>query len=502
MAVRVRFAPSPTGPLHIGGVRTALYNYLFARKHKGSFVLRLEDTDQSRYVEGAEAYIQNALEWLGIVPDEGPSTKGDFEPYRQSERKTLYINNIETLVRSKRAYIAFDSAEELAAMRGAAEAKGETFIYNWKNRGELKNSLSLTANETKQLLAAGTPHVIRFRTFSAGENISLRLEDEIRGEIEINVSLLDDKILVKQDGMPTYHLANVVDDHYMQISHVIRGEEWLPSMALHVLLYKAFEWKPPVFAHVPLILKPVGKGKLSKRDGDKFGFPVFPLKWDEQTPGFKESGYLPESLVNYLALLGWSPGGAKELFSMDELIDAFSLTAITKSGGRFDPERCKWFNQQYAQKADASIVVATLEKALISNGVEKEGVDLSRIAELIQNRLTLLTDVWEEACFFFVAPTVYNEKAVRKQWKHETATILTGVAGLLEQTGDTSAGAMSAMIKGWANENNIGLGKVMAPLRIALVGGLRGPDVFDICSVLGVEKCIARIQAALARINA
>ena len=343
--------------------------------------------------------------------------------------------------------------------------------------------------------------MIRFKTFSENDNRFLSLQDDVRGKLEIDLSLLDDKILVKQDGMPTYHLANVVDDYLMEISHVIRGEEWLPSMALHVLLYNAFGWKPPVFAHVPLILKPTGKGKLSKRDGDKFGFPVFPLKWDKITPGFKESGYLPEGLVNYLALLGWSPNGEKEIFNLDELVEVFSLKSITKSGGRFDPDRCKWFNQQYLQNADSSIVATVLEKEVKSKGFEDSAVDINRVAQLIQNRLTLLTDVWNEASFFFVEPLNYDEKAVRKQWKDETSDILTTVIGLLGGSKETSANALRSLIKGYADDKGIGLGKIMAPLRIALVGGLRGPDVFEICSTIGVNKSILRINNALKHIS-
>ncbi|CAI8305152.1 MAG: Glutamate--tRNA ligase [Bacteroidota bacterium] len=502
MAVRVRFAPSPTGPLHIGGVRTALYNYLFAKKHKGTFVLRIEDTDQNRYVEEAEPYIHNALAWLGIVPDESSRANGAFGPYRQSERKKLYVKHINELVSVGNAYVAFDTPEELARMRSEAESKGETFIYNWKNRNALKNSTTLSEKETQELIGKGAPHVVRFKMYSEKDEKNLRLHDQVRGTIDVDLSLLDDKILVKQDGMPTYHLANIVDDHYMEISHVIRGEEWLPSMALHVLLYLAFGWNPPVFAHVPLILKPTGKGKLSKRDGDKFGFPVFPLEWDENTPGFKEYGYLPESLINYLALLGWSPGGEQELFSMDELISSFSLEAITKSGGRFDPERCKWFNQQYLQHIDSSIVAAELEKELKKNSVSSGALDLTRIAKLIQNRLTLLTDVWKEADFFFVAPEDYDEKAVSKQWKDDTAKILSSVAELIDSADVKTADTLGVLIKSYANDNGIGLGKIMAPLRIALVGSLRGPDVFEICSTIGAQNSISRINTAIKHISA
>lgn len=497
MSVRVRFAPSPTGPLHIGGVRTALYNYLFAKQHKGSFVLRIEDTDQGRYVDGAEKYIANTLNWMGISPDESPLVGGAHGPYRQSERKDLYIKHINELLCSEKAYIAFDTAEDLDVLRKEAEAKGETFIYNWKNRKGLANSISLGEIETEKRLAEGVPHVIRFKAYSESAEELLVLQDEVRGKVEINTALLDDKILVKQDGMPTYHLANVIDDHLMKITHVIRGEEWLPSMALHVLLYNAFGWEAPAFAHVPLILKPTGKGKLSKRDGDKFGFPVFPLQWDDQTPGFKEEGYLPAALLNYLALLGWNPGGEKEMFSLEELIDSFSLGGITKSGGRFDPERCKWFNQQYLQVADAKTLVPVLEKELSKRVLKTGNVSLIEVIALIQNRLTLLTDIWGEANFFFESPSTYDEKAVRKQWKENTNEILGNVAALLGNATEQTPEGLSSLIKDWANENGVGLGKIMAPLRISLVGSLRGPDVFAICSILGAETCVERINRAI-----
>ncbi len=497
MSVRVRFAPSPTGPLHIGGVRTALYNYLFAKQHKGSFVLRVEDTDRARYVEGAEAYIAQTLDWLGIAPDESPLMGGAHGPYRQSERKDLYIKHIKELLDSGKAYIAFDTAEDLDVLRKEAEAKGEAFVYNWKNRETLANSISLGEAETEKQLDQGVPHVIRFKAYSKKAAEIIVLQDEVRGKVEVNTTLLDDKILVKQDGMPTYHLANVIDDHLMKITHVIRGEEWLPSMALHVLLYNAFGWKAPAFAHVPLILKPTGKGKLSKRDGDKFGFPVFPLQWDDQTPGFKEEGYLPAALLNYLALLGWSPGGEKEVFSLEELVDSFSLGGITKSGGRFDPERCKWFNQQYLQVADTKTLVPVLENELSKRELKAGKVSLIEVIALIQNRLTLLTDIWGEANFFFESPNAYDEKAVQKQWQENTSEILRNVAALLANATEQSSDGLSALIKDWANENGVGLGKIMAPLRIALVGSLRGPDVFAICSILCAATCVERINRAI-----
>ena len=501
MPIRVRFAPSPTGPLHIGGVRTALYNYLFAKKHDGVFILRIEDTDQNRFVDGAEAYITKTLDWLGISPDESPSKPGTAGPYRQSERKYGYLKYAKLLVKNSSAYLAFDTADELQGLREAAEQKGERFIYNWENRNRLKNSLSLSADEVAALIENKAPYVIRFKSYERGKDKSLSMVDKIRGDVVVDISLLDDKIIVKQDGMPTYHLANVVDDHLMEISHVIRGEEWLPSMALHVLLYDAFGWKTPVFAHVPLILKPTGKGKLSKRDGDKFGFPVFPLEWDIETPGFKEAGYLPQALVNYLALLGWNPGGEEELFSLKELEALFSLEGITKAGGRFDPERCKWFNQQHLHKADSALVESSLAQLLQQKGIDNASVSTADVVGLVQDRLTLLTDLWDEAYFFFVAPVDYDEKALGKQWKEETPGILSEVIKIIENAPDEEVETLSNAITLWANENKIKLGMVMAPLRIALVGSLRGPDVFDICSAIGINNCVERINALLKHVS-
>ena len=501
MPIRVRFAPSPTGPLHIGGVRTALYNYLFAKKHDGVFILRIEDTDQNRFVDGAEAYITKTLDWLGISPDESPSKPGTAGPYRQSERKYGYLKYAKLLVKNSSAYLAFDTADELQGLREAAEQKGERFIYNWENRNRLKNSLSLSADEVAALIENKAPYVIRFKSYERGKDKSLSMVDKIRGDVVVDISLLDDKIIVKQDGMPTYHLANVVDDHLMEISHVIRGEEWLPSMALHVLLYDAFGWKTPVFAHVPLILKPTGKGKLSKRDGDKFGFPVFPLEWDIETPGFKEAGYLPQALVNYLALLGWNPGGEEELFSLKELEALFSLEGITKAGGRFDPERCKWFNQQHLHKADSALVESSLAQLLQQKGIDNASVSTADVVGLVQDRLTLLTDLWDEAYFFFVAPVDYDEKALGKQWKEETPGILSEVIKIIENAPDEEVETLSNAITLWANENKIKLGMVMAPLRIALVGSLRGPDLFGICSAIGINNCVERINTVLKHIS-
>lgn len=497
MSIRVRFAPSPTGPLHIGGVRTALYNYLFAKKHKGAFILRVEDTDQNRYVEDAEAYISKTLDWLGINPDESPNNPGAFGPYRQSERKESYLQHAQQLVKTGNAYLAFDTTDALQGLREAAEQEGGRFIYNWENRNALKNSLSLSPAEVGALIESNTPYVIRFKSYSIEQEKTLRMTDKIRGEVTVDASLLDDKIIVKQDGMPTYHLANVVDDHLMEISHVIRGEEWLPSMALHVLLYEAFGWKAPVFAHVPLILKPTGKGKLSKRDGEKFGFPVFPLEWNDDTKGFKEAGYLPEALVNYLALLGWNPGGEEELFSLEELVSLFSLEGITKAGGRFDPERCKWFNQQHLHKVDSRVVELSLDALLQERGISPAQESTAAVVALVQDRLTLLTDLWDEAHFFFVAPVQYDEKAIRKQWKEETPEILTAVMKIIERASNTQPETLSALIKSWAHENGVKLGMIMAPLRVALVGALKGPDVFAICSALGRAECMRRIATAI-----
>ncbi|MDX1315655.1 MAG: glutamate--tRNA ligase, partial [Eudoraea sp.] len=381
--VRVRFAPSPTGPLHIGGVRTALFNYLFAKKHGGSFILRIEDTDQTRYVEGAEAYIIESLNWCGIPYDEGPGKDGGYGPYRQSERKSMYREYAEKLIASGHAYYAFDSSESLDQHRKSQEAEGKTFIYNWHNRLELDNSLVLSQEETSARIASGAEYVIRFKT---PQNQTVVLQDVIRGEIEIDSNTLDDKVLFKSDGMPTYHLANIVDDHLMAISHVIRGEEWLPSLALHVLLYGAFEWEPPVFAHLPLIMKPVGKGKLSKRDGEKGGFPVFPLAW-ENASGYRESGYYPEAVVNFLAMLGWNPGTEQEIFSLEELTEAFSLERVNRSGARFDPDKTVWYNNAYLQQRSSEGLLKDFLYYIDKEGITLPNSDsafLLKVLELIR----------------------------------------------------------------------------------------------------------------------
>ncbi len=495
--VRVRFAPSPTGPLHIGGVRTALFNYLFAKKHGGDFLLRIEDTDQNRYVEGAEAYIIEALNWLNIPYDEGPGKEADGGPYRQSERKELYRQYADALIESGSAYYAFDTAEELEAHRKDHEEKGKTFIYNWHNRLKLKNSLVFSSEETQQKIANGEEYVIRFKS---PEDETLHLNDIIRGGMQVETSILDDKVLFKSDGMPTYHLANIVDDHLMKITHVIRGEEWLPSLALHVLLYRAFGWDAPQFAHLPLILKPTGNGKLSKRDGDKMGFPVFPLEWKtaegDLFSGYREDGYLPEAVVNMLAFLGWNPGTEQEIFSLDELVKAFELERVHKAGAKFDPEKTKWFQHQYLQMIDD----ATLAEDFLAYLKEKEVsnvLDVTKIVSLLKERATFITDLWEQGSFFFEAPKNYDGKAVEKAFKAETSVLLQKIISLLNTSENFSAESLSEKVKGWITSENIGFGKVMMPLRLAFVGEMKGPDVFDILSVLGKEESISRIEKAI-----
>ncbi len=495
--VRVRFAPSPTGPLHIGGVRTALFNYLFAKKHGGDFLLRIEDTDQTRYVEGAETYIIEALNWLNIPFDEGPGKEKDCGPYRQSERKNLYKQYADALIESGNAYYAFDTAEELDAHRKDHEAKGKTFIYNWHNRLKLKNSLVFSAEETQRKIDNGEEYVIRFKS---PENETLQLNDIIRGEMQVETSILDDKVLFKSDGMPTYHLANIVDDHLMKITHVIRGEEWLPSLALHVLLYRAFGWEAPKFAHLPLILKPTGNGKLSKRDGDKMGFPVFPLQWKtadgEEFSGYREDGYLPEAVVNMLAFLGWNPGTEQEIFNLEELVEAFELERVHKAGAKFDPEKTKWFQHQYLQKVDDEILAKDFEDYLGENNVST-ALNLTKIVTLLKERATFVSDLWEQGSFFFEAPDSYDAKASDKAFKTETPELLQKVVSIINATEDFSAENLSEKVKGWITAENIGFGKVMMPLRLALVGEMKGPDVFDILSILGKDESISRIEKAM-----
>ncbi|CAM4104961.1 glutamate--tRNA ligase [Zobellia nedashkovskayae] len=495
--VRVRFAPSPTGPLHIGGVRTALFNYLFAKKHGGDFILRIEDTDQNRYVEGAEQYIINALNWCGLTFDEGPGLKGDYGPYRQSERKHLYKQYAEELIANGKAYYAFDKAEKLDFHRKDHEANGKTFIYNWHNRLKLDNSLSLTPEEVQKRLDAGEDYVVRFLT---APDEKLHLRDIVRGTIDIDTNVLDDKVLFKGDGMPTYHLANIVDDHLMEITHVIRGEEWLPSLALHQQLYDAFGWKAPEFAHLPLIMKPVGKGKLSKRDGEKMGFPVFPLTWNE-SKGYKEEGYFSEAVVNFLALLGWNPGTEQEIFSLDELVETFSLQRVNKSGARFDPDKTKWYNQQYLQSKDNKELADLYAEILVSKSVsidDKSEDYLERVVGLIKERAVFVSDFWNLSDYFFEAPTSYNEKAAKKQWKEDTPDILNRLVIVLEGITDYTSENVETTVKAWIGEQELSFGKVMPPLRLVIVGDMKGPHLFDIMAMIGKEDSIARIQKAIA----
>ena len=497
--VRVRFAPSPTGPLHIGGVRTALFNYLFAKKHNGDFVLRIEDTDQNRYVEGAEDYIVEALNWCGIPFDEGPNKNEKFGPYRQSERKHLYKQYADDLIANGKAYYAFDTSEQLDEHRKDHEAEGKTFIYNWHNRekGRLVNSLVLTEAETKAKIEAGDDYVIRFKS---PQDETLHLTDIIRGDMTIDTNVLDDKILFKSDGMPTYHLANIVDDHLMEITHVIRGEEWLPSLALHKLLYDAFGWEAPEFAHLPLILKPTGKGKLSKRDGDKMGFPVFPLEYTAPdgivSKGYKEEGYFPEAVVNFLAFLGWNPGTEQEIFSLEELINTFDLGKVHKAGARFDPDKTKWFNHHYMQQ-QLDLDLAKQFKAIQPELNEVDVNYIALVVGLIKERATFIQEFWDLSHFFFTAPTAYDEKAAKKAWKDDTDTLMNELVSIILKTEADSAETLRTAIKDWITFKEIGFGKVMMPLRLALVGALQGPDVFDIMFMIGQAETIKRIEIAI-----
>tara|TARA_R110001592_G_scaffold9424_4_gene50146 strand:- start:9023 stop:10534 length:1512 start_codon:yes stop_codon:yes gene_type:complete len=496
--VRVRFAPSPTGPLHIGGVRTALFNYLFAKKHKGDFILRIEDTDQTRYVQGAEQYIIDSLNWCNIPYDEGPGKDGGYGPYRQSDRKELYKKYADILIDKGHAYYAFDTSENLDFHRKDHEEKGKTFIYNYHNRLKLSNSLSLSTEETNAKLKAGEEFVIRFKT---PQDTELHLNDIIRGDIKIDTNTLDDKVLFKSDGMPTYHLANIVDDHLMEITHVIRGEEWLPSLALHQQLYNAFGWEAPKFAHLPLIMKPVGKGKLSKRDGEKMGFPVFPLTWNESI-GYREEGYFPEAVTNFLALLGWNPGTEQEIFTIEELISAFSLERVNKSGARFDPDKTKWYNQHYMQTHDntdlANAFMLNLKNKELDLPKDKNNADyIKQVVSLIKERATFVKDFWELGSYFFLAPTEYDEKAVKKQWKEDTAAIMTQLLSLLEGTENFGSENLETQVKQWISENELSFGKVMPPLRLVIVGEMKGPHIFDIMALIGKTDSINRIKTAI-----
>ena len=490
MSVRVRFAPSPTGPLHIGGLRTALYNYVFAKQHKGVFILRIEDTDQTRYVEGAEAYIQECLKWAQIEPDESPLHAGSYGPYRQSERLHMYQEYVQKLIENGRAYYAFDTAEELDQKRAEASASKLHFSYDSSTRNGLRNSLSLSSDQVDQLLSSNTPYVIRFKI---EPDQQINLYDEVRENVSVNSNTLDDKVLFKSDGMPTYHLANVVDDHLMEITHVIRGEEWLPSLPLHHLLYEAFGWTPPAFAHLPLILRPDGKGKLSKRDGEIGGFPVYPLAWKE-IPGFKESGFLSAPLLNFLALLGWSTKSDDEVLSLQQMSTLFSMQGIQKAGARFDIEKLRWFNQQYLQElSNESLAEQCLafSPELQSQTAERIGAALS----LAKERLVVPQDLYNEHRYFFEAPSEYDEKAASKQWKEDSSNLLTEFLTHCEKTSYTEE-ELEACLKAFSEASEIGVGKVMAPLRLALVGSLKGPSVYALVHFLGKEEVAKRVANA------
>lgn len=504
--VRVRFAPSPTGPLHIGGVRTALYNYLFARKHGGDFLLRIEDTDQGRFVPGAEEYIIESLRWAGIMPNEGVGMGGPHAPYRQSERKEMYRQYAEKLVNEGKAYYAFDTPEELEKLRKELEqAKASNTSYSYQVRGRMKNSLTMSAEDVKQRLDAGEPFVIRIKM---PENEMVSATDLIRDHIEVNTSTLDDKVLFKSDGLPTYHLANVVDDHLMEITHVIRGEEWLPSLPLHVLLYRYLGWEDtmPQFAHLPLLLKPDGKGKLSKRDGDRLGFPVFPLQWKdpasgEISSGYRESGYFPEAFVNMLAFLGWNPGTEQELFTPDELAGHFSFDHVHKAGARFDFEKAKWFNHQYLVKRSDDELAREFEKIVRQKGLSASLEYVVKVVSLVKERVNFVCDMWQQASFFFMAPDSYDPEVVRKRWKDNVPTQISEVKDRLKKTEPFTAQEFKDTVHHYVEEKQANMGSIMNCLRLSLVGGSFGPDLPLIAELLGKEEVINRIDIMLNRLK-
>ena len=496
--VRVRFAPSPTGPLHIGGVRTALYNFLFARQHGGKLVFRIEDTDSNRFVPGAEDYILESFKWLGINFDEGVSFGGQYGPYRQSERREIYRRYVDQLLDEGKAYYAFDTPEELDAKRGEIQ----NFQYDASTRMQMRNSLALPADETARLLQEGVNYVVRFK-IEPGEDV--HVNDIIRGDVVINSSILDDKVLYKNaDGLPTYHLANIVDDHLMEISHVIRGEEWLPSAPLHVLLYRALGWEEtmPRFAHLPLLLKPDGKGKLSKRDGDRLGFPVFPLEWTdpktgETSSGYRESGYLPEAVVNFLALLGWNPGNDEELLSMDDLVRLFDLTKCSKAGAKFDYVKGQWFNHEYILNSDDEKLAPTFADILRDNGIEAPMESIVRVVGLMKGRVNFVKELWPLCSFFFVAPTTYDEKTAKKRWKDFSARQMSELAALLEALSDFSMAAQEEAVNAWLAENDYKMGDVMNAWRLTLVGEGKGPHMYEISSFLGQAETLKRMRRAI-----
>ena len=496
--VRVRFAPSPTGALHIGGVRTALYNYLFAKQQGGEMILRIEDTDSQRFVPGAEQYIIESLQWLGIRFDEGVGHGGPHAPYRQSERKEIYKKYVDYLLKNGLAYIAFDTPQELEAQRKAIP----NFQYDASTRMQMRNSLTLPQTEVEELIASGTQYVVRIK-IEPGEEIVVN--DLIRGEVSISSSILDDKVLYKSaDQLPTYHLANIVDDHLMEVTHVIRGEEWLPSAPLHVLLYRYLGWSDtmPRFAHLPLLLKPEGNGKLSKRDGDRLGFPVFPLEWKdpktgEISSGYRESGYLPEAVVNFLALLGWNPGNGQEILSMEELTQLFSLEKCSKSGAKFDYEKGKWFNHKYIQQKDNAEIASLFMPQLEAYGIQSDLQYVTRVVALVKERINFIKELWGQASFFFKAPETYDEKTVKKRWKEDSAQRLSELIGVLQGITDFHSENTENIVKAWIESNGYHLGNIMNAFRLAVVGESKGPHMFDITELLGKEETIRRIQKAI-----
>ncbi|HAN19102.1 MAG: glutamate--tRNA ligase [Bacteroidetes bacterium GWC2_33_15] len=504
--VRVRFAPSPTGPLHIGGVRTALYNFLFARKNNGVFILRIEDTDQTRFVPGAEEYIIESLKWCGITIDEGIEEGGPYGPYRQSDRKELYKEFSQRLIDSGNAYYAFDTAEELEAMRERLkEQKNSVQQYNAITRGDMKNSLTLSETETNNLLNSGAPFVIRFKM---PDNENVLVEDIVRGTVSVNTNQIDDKVLFKSDGMPTYHLANVVDDHLMKISHVIRGEEWLPSLPLHVLLYRAFGWEStmPEFAHLPLLLKPSGQGKLSKRDGDALGFPVFPLEWTDPgtgdvSRGYREDGYFPDAFVNMLAFLGWNPGTEEEILSLNEMAFHFDLTKVHKAGAKFDPEKAKWFNHKYLTKKNSTKLANLYQEVLKKKNIHVSDDYVIKVVSLIKERANFVSDFWDQSCFFFQAPQKYDQDVVKKRWKEETPKLLSEIKEQLEKVEDFDLMSLEKVVHDFVEEKGIGMGQLMNPLRLTLVGAGIGPGVLEIMELLGKEEALKRIRSGIEKIN-
>ncbi|MGB0165330.1 MAG: glutamate--tRNA ligase [Luteibaculum sp.] len=501
--VRVRFAPSPTGPLHMGGVRTALYNYLFARKHGGTFILRIEDTDQTRFVPGAEAYIQEALAWAGISPDEGPEKGGKYGPYRQSERKEMYRQYAQQLLDSGHAYYAFDSSEELDEMRERLKkAKVAAPQYNAVTRNSMKNSLTLSSEEVEKRLENGDPYVIRLKV---PRNEEIRFHDEVRGWVVVHSSNVDDKVLFKSDGMPTYHLANIVDDHLMEITHVIRGEEWLPSAPIHILLYQYLGWEAPKLAHLPLILKPDGNGKLSKRDGDRLGFPVFPLNWKdpetgEQSSGYRERGYYPEAFVNMLAFLGWNPGTEQEVFSLEELVQAFSIARVGKSGSKFDPEKTKWFNQQWLRKQDNAKLVAQVKELFGKNGLKIPNDEfLNRYVDLLKERAQFPED-FLEGTYLLQAPESFDEKTLSKKWKEQTPELLKALQAKFASLDEFKAESLESTFKQFLEEKELGMGAVLPNFRLLVTGMGMGPSMFEICELLGKEEVLHRMEIGLERL--